>query len=148
MYAKGDTGLLHTKQMKLPIQIRFNDVDQMGHINNAVIMEYFDLGKSAYFSAVGIPPETGEFTVVIVHLEVDFLAQIRYHDNIHITTHVEKVGNKSVTTLQQVHNSDTGTVCASCRTILSGYSRLTGASAPIPDKVRESIAAFEAEQQE
>ena len=30
----------------LPIQIRFNDVDQMGHVNNAVIMEYFDIGKS------------------------------------------------------------------------------------------------------
>ena len=33
------------------IQIRFNDVDQMGHVNNAVIMEYLDLGKDAFFSS-------------------------------------------------------------------------------------------------
>lgn len=131
--------------MKLPIQIRFNDVDQMGHINNAVIMEYFDLGKSEYFGAVGVPPEQGIFTVVIVHLEVDFLSQIHYHDNIHITTHTERIGNKSVTVLQQVINSDSGEICASCRTILSGYSRETNSSAPIPDSLRKEIERFEAE---
>ncbi|MCQ2294784.1 MAG: acyl-CoA thioesterase [Bacteroidales bacterium] len=129
--------------MKLPIQIRFNDVDQMGHINNAVIMEYFDLGKSDYFGAVGIPPEQGEFTVVIVHLEVDFLNQIRYHDKIHLITHCEKIGNKSVTMLQQVVNSATGDICASCRTILSGYSRTTNTSAAIPESVKKEIFHFE-----
>lgn len=134
--------------MKLPIQIRFNDVDQMGHINNAVIMEYFDLGKSEYFGAVGVPPEQGTFTVVIVHLEVDFMSQIRFHDKIHITTHCERVGNKSVTVLQQVINSDSGQVCASCRTILSGYSRITNSSAPIPDSLRQEIERFEAENKE
>ena len=131
--------------MILPIQIRFNDVDQMGHINNAVIMEYFDLGKSEYFSAVGVPPETGEFTVVIVHLEVDFLSQIRFHDHIHITTHTEKIGNRSVSVIQQVVNTDTGDICATCHTILSGYSRLTQTSAPIPDSLRKSIKHFEEE---
>lgn len=134
--------------MKLPIQIRFNDVDQMGHINNAVIMEYFDLGKSTYFTAVGIPPEQGQFTVVIVHLEVDFSAQIHYHDNIHVTSHIERIGNKSVTMMQQVINSDNGTVCTSCRTILSGYSRITNTSAPIPDNVRQDIERFEQENQD
>ena len=48
-----------------PIQLRFNDIDQMGHVNNAVIMEFFDLGKSEYFTAIGLPPEEGEFTVMV-----------------------------------------------------------------------------------
>ena len=58
---------------KTPVQIRFNDIDQMGHVNNTVIMEYFDLGKEAFFSSKGLPPEKGDFTVIIVHYEVDFL---------------------------------------------------------------------------
>ena len=44
----------------LPLQLRFNDVDMMGHVNNAVIMEFFDLGKSHYFADAGLP--------VIIHL--------------------------------------------------------------------------------
>ena len=36
--------------MNTPIQLRFNDIDQMGHVNNAVIMEFFDYGKMKYFA--------------------------------------------------------------------------------------------------
>ena len=129
----------------LPIQIRFNDVDQMGHVNNAVIMEYFDLGKEVFFQQHGMPPEKGDFTVMIVHFEVDFQSQIRFHDHIHITTHTEKIGNRSVSVIQQVVNTDTGDICATCHTILSGYSRLTQTSAPIPDSLRKSIKHFEEE---
>ena len=91
-----------------PIQLRFNDIDQMGHVNNAVIMEFFDLGKSEYFTAIGLPPEEGEFTVMVVHVEVDFQRQIRYHDKIHVTTTVDHFGKKSLAMKQQVINTDTG----------------------------------------
>ena len=35
-----------------PIQIRFNDIDQLGHATNSVYQQYFDLGKMAYFDHV------------------------------------------------------------------------------------------------
>ena len=74
----------------LPLQLRFNDIDMMGHINNAVIMEFFDLGKSTYFAEAGLPvrPDEGDFCVIIVHIEVDFHSQIRWLDNIAVTTQV------------------------------------------------------------
>ena len=34
------------------IQIRFNDIDIAGHINNAIYMEYSDLAKMHYFNEV------------------------------------------------------------------------------------------------
>ena len=120
-----------------PIQIRFNDVDQMGHVNNAVIMEYFDLGKDAFFSAHGLPPTKGDFTVMVVHYEVDFRAQIRYHDRIEVTTEVEKIGNKSLTVLQRVVNCDSGATCVECRTVMAGYRRSTSTSEVIPPEVRQ-----------
>ena len=120
-----------------PIQIRFNDVDQMGHVNNAVLMEYLDLGKDSFFSAHGLSPLKGDFTVMVVHCEVDFRAQVRYHDRIHVATELQRLGHKSVTLLQRVVNSDTDTTCVECLTVLSGYRRSTAASAPIPDEVRQ-----------
>lgn len=118
------------------IQIRFNDVDQMGHVNNAVIMEYLDLGKDAFFSAHGLPPTKGDFTVIVVHYEVDFRAQIHYHDRIHVETSIERFGTKSLTVLQRVINSESGAVCVECRTVMSGYRRSTASSAVIPDEVK------------
>lgn len=123
-----------------PIQIRFNDVDQMGHVNNAVIMEYLDLGKDAFFSAHGVPPTKGDFTVIVVHYEVDFRAQIHYHDSIQVETAIEKLGNKSLTVMQRVVNTDSGAVCVECRTVMSGYRRSTASSAVIPDEVRQWLS--------
>lgn len=125
----------------LPIQLRFNDVDRMGHVNNAVIMEYFDLGKDAFFSSHGIPPDKGDFTVMIVHYEVDFLRQIHPHDRIAVQTAVERLGNKSLTVIQHVVDTESGECCATCRTVLSGYRRSTRQSAVIPDEVRTWLTA-------
>ena len=127
-----------------PIQLRFNDIDQMGHVNNAVIMEFFDLGKSEYFTAIGLPPEEGEFTVMVVHVEVDFQRQIRYHDKIHVTTTVDHFGKKSLAMKQQVINTDTCLPCATCRTVLSGFSRKTLQSELIPDTIKERILRYDA----
>lgn len=109
----------------------------MGHVNNAIIMEYFDLGKDAFFSAHGIPPTKGDFTVMVVHCEVDFRSQIHYHDSIRVETELEKLGNKSLTVMQRVVNTETGTICVECRTVLAGYRRSTSQSEVIPDEVRQ-----------
>ena len=119
-----------------PIQIRFNDIDQMGHVNNAVIMEYLDLGKDSFFSAHGLSPTKSDFTVMVVNYDVDFKAQIRYHDSIHITTEIEKIGNKSITVFQRVINTETQVVCVECRTVMAGYRRSTSSSEVIPPEVR------------
>ena len=126
-----------------PIQLRFNDIDQMGHVNNAVIMEFFDLGKSKYFTAIGLPPEEGEFTVMVVRVEVDFHKQIRYHDHVHVTTSVDHFGNKSLAVRQQVVDDTTGEAYASCRTVMAGYSRSTHRGAVIPDTIKEKILRYE-----
>ena len=128
-----------------PIQIRFNDVDQMGHVNNAVIMEYFDLGKEEYFAARGLPPEEGDFTVMIVHYDADFQSQIHFHDRIAVTTAVERFGTKSLTVLQQVVEEGTGRVCATCRTVMAGYRRSTRSSAVIPDEVKKRLISDDAQ---
>ena len=36
----------------LPIQIRFNDVDRYGHVNNNAYFAYYDLGKEEYLRNV------------------------------------------------------------------------------------------------
>ncbi|MBP5548261.1 MAG: acyl-CoA thioesterase [Bacteroidales bacterium] len=129
----------------LPLQIRFNDIDMMGHVNNAVIMEFFDLGKSHYFSDAGIPvtPEEGDFTVMVVHVEVDFHSQIHWGDNIAVQTYVSHWGNKSLRVTQTVIKTDTGQPCATCNTVMSGYLRSAATSAVIPEEIKERVMKYD-----
>lgn len=36
----------------LDIQIRFNDIDMNGHVNNGIYHSFFDMGRVDYFSKV------------------------------------------------------------------------------------------------
>ena len=58
---------------RLDIQIRFNDFDMFGHLNNNAYLEYFDLAKADYFGDVlggAVTPE--RLSVVVAHLTVSF----------------------------------------------------------------------------
>ena len=34
----------------LPLQIRFNDVDKFGHVNNTVYFQFYDTAKTDYIA--------------------------------------------------------------------------------------------------
>ena len=36
----------------MPVQIRFSDVDQFGHVNNSVYFSLYDLAKTTYIKDV------------------------------------------------------------------------------------------------
>ena len=62
----------------IPVQMRFNDIDVLGHVNNSVFFTYYDLGKSAYFTTI----RKGQMNwtrpdVVIANVNCNFYAPMR-----------------------------------------------------------------------
>ena len=56
-----------------PVQIRFSDVDQYGHMNNSVYFSLYDLAKTSYFREVFGEKEWQDFSVVVANINADFL---------------------------------------------------------------------------
>ncbi len=125
----------------LPLQIRFNDIDMMGHVNNAVLMEFFDYGKMKYFDTVGIDVEKTNSTLVIVHYEVDFRGQVTLHSNAQVCTKAVHFGEKSIHILQ--HIVCDGEVKVVCRTVMSGYNKTTRESEIISEKIKNELLKYE-----
>ena len=40
-----------------PIQLRFSDVDMLGHVSNSLYARYFDLGRIDFFTAIDDEPK-------------------------------------------------------------------------------------------
>ena len=78
----------------LPIQLRFNDVDKFGHVNNTVYFSFYDLGKTEYFASVCPDVDWEKDGIVVVHIEANFLAQIYGSDHIAVQTAVTEIGTK------------------------------------------------------
>lgn len=60
----------------LPIQIRFSDVDQFGHMNNSVYFSLYDLAKTTYFRDVFGEQDWNKMAVVVANINANFLAPV------------------------------------------------------------------------
>lgn len=128
----------------LPIQIRFNDIDALGHINNNVYFSYFDLGKTTYLEE--IRPMSVSWTqglIVVAHIDVDFFAPVYYKEKIAVESKVIKLGDKSGVFLQQIRNMETNEVKCRCQSVFVTYDALTQSSIPVPDDWRTAISEYE-----
>ena len=140
------TGIVvrHPFRHSLPLQIRFNDIDTLGHVNNSVYFPFFDLGKANYFNAVrGEVIDWKRADIVVANINCDFVAPVYFHENIEVRTQVERVGGKSFRMIQAIVNTDTEEVKCLCATIMVGFDVAHGCAVPIADEWKVALNAFE-----
>jgi acyl-CoA thioester hydrolase len=135
-----DTSFNHS----VPLQIRFNDIDRLGHVNNAVIQEFFDMGRISYFDeTLGDTLGSDDRQLVIVSYKTDFYKQIMPGENIEVRTKIYKLGNKSIRMLQWIINPAEKAPKAVNDSVLSGFYYGTSKSMVIPDEWRQIFNRFE-----
>ena len=127
----------------LPIQPRFTDVDKYGHVNHTVSFSFYDLGKSEYLKTIRPELDEEQEGVVIVHIETDFLAQIKASEPIAVETATTAIGTKSFDLVQRAVNTATGEVKCICRSVLVAFDVKLGQSKPLDEAWIEAICRFE-----
>ena len=128
---------------KIPVQLRFNDIDILGHLNNTVYFSLYDLGKAKYMEDAGLRGKGPEApTSVIADVHCAYLKPIHYGDEIFVTTCCTEIGDKHFV-LEQEMTDDKGEVRSHCRTVMVYVDRKTGKAAPLPDFYRERIERYD-----
>ena len=127
----------------LPLQLRFNDIDQFGHVNNSVYFSFYDLGKTNYFSSVCPNVDWNKDAIMVVHLEIDFIEQIYSTNQIGVQTAVTEIGNKSFHLYQEVIDMNTKQVKCSCKSIMVTYDLKNHCSKELTNEWKEAICSFE-----
>lgn len=126
------------------VQMRFNDIDMLGHLNNSVYFSYFDIGKADYFNTIrGTKNHWGKLDIVIANVNCDFIAPTYYTESIAVKTQVTHFHNKSFHVLQALMNETTGQIKALCRSVMVGFDPATGTSAPLSQEWKDAITNYE-----
>lgn len=126
------------------LQIRFNDIDTLGHATNSVYQQYFDLGRMEYFSDVlQEQMDWQEEGLILVSININYLAPVKLYDEIEVRTKIVKLGNKSLEMVQQVYNLTNQSVAAESKSIMVGFSGKIQQSIPVAERWRKRIANFE-----
>ncbi|MDE6333617.1 MAG: acyl-CoA thioesterase [Muribaculaceae bacterium] len=129
---------------RLPVQLRFNDVDMFGHVNNTVYLQFFDLGKLRYFEDVlGADFDKSGLAVVVVNINCDFFEPSFLNEELEVLTRTVHIGEKSITIEQRILKRTTGAIKCRCQTVMAGFDPKTLQSAPIPEHHRQTIDQYE-----
>ena len=80
----------------IKIQVRFSDIDVMGHVNNAVYLNYFETARMHYFNQIlGEDWDWSTDGIILMRNEIDYIKSVLLRDVPTIDISVLKIGNKS-----------------------------------------------------
>jgi acyl-CoA thioester hydrolase len=120
-----------------PVDVRWRDVDALGHVNHAVFLTYLEEGRDAFFvHTLGGDPE-----YVVVRLEVDLRAEVRYSARrVTVRIATERLGTTSVTTRETILTS-AGEVVAQARVVTVRWDPAQHRPRPLTETERARLTA-------
>ncbi len=117
------------------VQMRWRDLDGLGHVNHTVVLTYLEEGRDAFLKRHGIRREE----YVVGRCSVDFQSEIDpAFEAVTVQCAVRELGRSSVTTSERILDH-TGQVVVNAEFAIVLWDPAQRASRPITDSERASL---------
>jgi acyl-CoA thioester hydrolase len=128
-----------------PIVVRFNDLDAMGHVNNAVYLTYCEMARVGYLRTVGGMGAFGQLDMILARAEVDYRMPIEFNDRLAVQVRASAIGTRSFTLDYRMLIERDGRRHVACmaRTVIVCYDYSAGHSIPVSPALIDSFETFE-----
>lgn len=120
------------------IETRFADLDVNQHINNVSLVGLLEEGRVRYHRAAGNHGATGELSVMVASMAVEFLGQSYFPDPLELHVAAGRLGRTSYSLIQFVTQQERLIAFAEVTMV----SMTDGRPSEIPTAVRESLQAW------
>jgi len=136
-------------KFKRPVQIRFRDLDALGHVNNAVYITYFEMAREGYVKAIKLATDESaeaseRFPFIIAEITCTFLAPVMLDTDLVVYLRTSRIGNSSFDFEYLLVDEKSNQPMARGRSVQVSYDYAAGKPVPLPDNVRGLIEAYEA----
>ncbi len=124
-----------------PIEVRFSDLDAMGHVNNAVVVSYMEQARFQWWRSFLGGRKFQEEGFLIVRVEVDYRLPILLGDEVSVELHCAKAGNSSFDLNYRITKGLGGELFAEGRTVQVMVDFATHRPKPLVASTREWLDA-------
>ena len=125
------------------LEVRWRDLDPMGHVNNAVYFSYLEQARVHYLRELGVvsaaPSGIG---FILADASCQFKSPLELGERVTIHARVSRMHNSSFVFEYRAEGED-GRLVATARTVQVCYDYQAQQPIPIPDKWRDTIIAYE-----
>ena len=129
--------LLHA----LGLQVRWGDMDALGHVNNAEYLRYFEQSRIAWLETLGFATTGTGTGPILAKISVTYLKPIVYPSELEVRLYASHVGNTSFTLASEIVNGRDAAerfTEGEFLTVWVDYEQ--SKSVPIPEKLRATLA--------
>lgn len=134
---------------KQNIQIRWSDLDPLGHVNNAVFVTYFEIARGTYMLQASPQWNWQKDMFLIGNVTVNYLKELTlYNVQPIVEVRTKKMGKKSFVLAYKVsstHLNGETLIHAEGETTQILFDMKAKCTIEIPDWLRKHILAFEKE---
>jgi acyl-CoA thioester hydrolase len=128
-------------RVECAVQLRWADMDAMRHVNNATYLTYLETAREPWFEEV-LAQDADGMRFVLRRLEIDYLSQLTFADgSVLVTVELDGLGRTSIRTRERITAESDGRVVAEAVAIVVHLDESLQASAPLPEALRERLAA-------
>lgn len=120
----------------LIIRPRFSETDAMGHINNTSVPVWFEEARLH----LCLREAKIEQKTVLARLEIDYLHEIFFGEDIEVITYISRLGNSSIHYQQKINQGEK--TCLSALAVTVTYDLDTRQSVPISEDTRRKLSPF------
>jgi acyl-CoA thioester hydrolase len=125
------------------IEIRFRDVDVMGHVNNAVYFTYFEYGRVKFFYSAFQKEKFPGFAFILAHVSCDFIQPVTLDDRLTLQMWVKEIGGKSFKFhYQLVSADDPAVIFATGESVQVCFDYEKNVSVTVSTSLRKQLAAY------
>jgi len=121
--------------------VRFNDLDGMGHVNNAAFLTYLEQARLAWFGSYGEEESMALTDVILARTEIDFRSPLVFGETLSVGLRPSRLGTKSFELEYELRVGER--LVAEARSVIVGYDYEAGQSAEVPERWRRRIEAAE-----
>lgn len=131
-----------TFRFRRPVEVRFRDLDPMGHAHHAMPLIYLEETRAAYWREVVGRSGLDGIDYVMAEVTVRYHARIEFPSTLEVALRTSRIGTKSFEQTFEIRDSK-GVLVASGRTVQVMYDYAAGTSKQVPPDVRVRIEAWE-----
>jgi len=128
---------------KIQINVRFRDIDGMGHVNNAVYFTYFEEGRKAFFQSLSTDSGLSVFPFILAHIGCDFLSPVKLDNRLSLEMWVKEIGKKSFGLgYRLVDSADESVIYAKGESVQVCFDYGENRSMAVPDDLKRKLIAY------
>ena len=127
----------------VPHEVIWQDLDAMGHVNNAVYFQYFETARTKYWFVLNQTCEIQDLTFIVARAECDFRAELALLDPIEICVRIGEMRKSSLDFVYEIRHAATGTVAATGKVVVVLFSWRERRKMVISDDLRRKILLFQ-----